>query len=159
VFALRCCADGQEREKTVMGKLIYLVAYVIGTVSFYIAEQVSKGITAARERAHARTPSVQGPPLAPSSTPDCTERLLLQLETIIMEMVSAARADDLETLHERARVQLEIVRQLQAESTWPTEHIFSFLNDRGRIDLQGADFQMMRQKVQQAECVHGRLAA
>jgi hypothetical protein len=159
VFALRCCADDQDREKTVMGKLIYFVAYTIGAVSFYIAEHVSNGIAAARVRADARTPFVQGPPLAPTPTPDCTERLMLRLETIIMEMVSAARADDLETLHERAKVQLEIVRQLQAESTWPTEHIFAFLNERGRIDLEGADFQEMRGKVQQAECLHGRLAA
>jgi hypothetical protein len=141
-----------------MGKLIYLAAYSIAAVSFYIGKHASEGVAAARERTYAMS-EMQGPSLAPSLTPDCTERLLLQLETIIMEMVSAARANDLETLHERAKVQLAIVRQLQIESTWPTEDIFSFLNERGRIDLEGADFEEMRRKVHEAECVHGLLAA
>ncbi len=140
-----------------MAKLIYLAAYSIAVVAFYIAEHVSKGISAARQSARPMSPRIEAPPLVPSS--DSTERLLLQLETIILEMISAARSNDLEMLHERSKVQLEIVRKLQMESTWPTERIFSFLNERGRVDLDGSDFQEMRRKAQEAERVHGLLDA
>src|SRR5690242_1805491 len=122
--------------ETGMGKLIYLAAYGIAVASFYVAEHVSKGIIAARHGTQ-RLPSVAAPSLISAASPDSTERLLLQLETIIMEMISAARANDLSMLHERARVQLAIVNQLQFETTWPTERIFSFLSERGRVDLDG----------------------
>jgi hypothetical protein len=142
-----------------MGKLIYLAAYSIAVASFYVAEHVSKGINAARHGTQRLPPSVAAPSLIPAASPDSTERLLLQLETIIMEMISAARANDLAMLHERARVQLAIVNQLQIESTWPTERIFSFLSERGRVDLDGPAFQEMRRKVQEAEGLHGLLAS
>ena len=149
----------QDKGGNAMGSLIYVGAYSVATVVLYIAEHVSQGIAAARNSSQARKQTSSRPALASSSNPDCTERLLLQLETIIMEMISAARANDLGTLHERAKLQLKIVRQLQVESTWPPENIFTFLKTRGRIDLDGADFEEMRRKVQQAESVHGLLAA
>jgi hypothetical protein len=124
-------------------------------IAVHLAEHLFKVVNAARQSLRQ---AIQSPPLVPSSKPDSTERLLLQLETITMEMISVARVNDLEMLHERAKVQLEIVEQLQIESTWPTERILSFLKNRRRFDPDGPDFEEMRRKVQEAECVHGLLA-
>src|SRR4051794_17118188 len=123
-----------------MGKLIYLAAYSISIISFYFAKHVSEGVNAARSRTSTRR-ATEAPPLVPAVSPDPTERLLLELETVVMEMISAARANDLAALHERAEVQLAIVNQLQLENTWPGDRIFDFL--AGRVDLGGAGFQEM----------------
>jgi hypothetical protein len=133
-----------------MAKL-HLAAY---SIAAHVAEHIFKVVNATRQSLRK---AIQTPPVVPSGKPDSTERLLMQLETLTMEMISVARVNDLEMLHERAKVQLEVVQQLQIESTWSTESILSFLKNRRRFDPDGPDFEEMRRKVQEAECVHGLL--
>ncbi len=56
------------------------------------------------------------------------ERLLLDLEKVILEMISAARANDLPRLHERGRAQMAILSTIEQESTWSKERIAKYLS-------------------------------
>ena len=135
-----------------MGKLIYLVSYGIAVVAIFIAKHAASGVNAARLRAGA-------PPSVAQAEDDVTERLLLDLEKVILEMLSAAGANDLNRLHERGREQIAILATLHEESTWSTERISKYLRDRGWGDLNGPEFQDLSTKFREAERMYGRLAA
>ncbi len=135
-----------------MGKLIYFVSYGIAVVAMFIAKHAACGIDAARHRA-------ESPPSVSHAEEDVTERVLLDLEKVILEMISAARANDLHMLHERGREQMAILNTLEKESTWSKERIAKYLSDRGWGKFNTSEFQDLHFKFQQAERTYGQLAA
>jgi hypothetical protein len=135
-----------------MGKLIYFLSYGISVVVIFMARHVARGVAAARMRAEA-------PPPVSTLENDVTERVLLDLEKVIMDMISAARANDLERLHEREEEHRAILQTLQVEGTWSNERISKYLSKRGWGDLRGPNFQDLRSKVREAQLKYGPLAA
>ncbi len=123
-----------------MGKAIYFLSYGISVVVIFIAKHVRQGIVAARMRGEA-TPSIQ------ALEDDVTEGLLLDLEKVIIDMISAARANDLHRLREREEEHLAILKTLQVEGTWSNERISKYLTDRGWGDLSGPNFHVLRSKI------------
>ncbi len=112
---LICFGNGVyvQKEQS-MGKLIYFVSYGIAVVAMFIAKHAACGIDAAHRRA-------ESPPSVAHAEEDVTERLLLDLEKVVLEMISAARANDLPRLHERGRAQMAILSTIEQESTWSKE--------------------------------------
>ncbi len=135
-----------------MGKVIYFLSYGIFVVLIFIAKHVRQGIVAARERAEATQ-------LLQHTEDDVTEGLLLDLEKVIIDMISAARANDLSRLREREEEHLAILNTLQVEGTWSNERISKYLNDRGWGDLSGPNFQDLRSKMREAQLKYGPRAA
>jgi hypothetical protein len=135
-----------------MEKAIYFLSYGISVVVIFIAKHVRQGIVAAQMRAEA-TPSVQ------ALEDDLTEGLLLDLEKVVIDMISAARANDLHRLHEGEEEHLAILKTLQVEGTWSNERISKYLKDRGWGDLRGPNFQDLRNKMREAQLKYGPIAA
>jgi hypothetical protein len=136
----------------IVGKLIYFVSYGIAVAAIFIAKHAACGIYAARHRAE--------PPRSVAHVEeDVTERLLLDLEQVILEMISAARANDLHMLHERGREQMAILKTLEQESTWSSERVAKHLSDRGWGNFNTPEFQELRARFHEAERTYGKLAA
>jgi hypothetical protein len=107
-----------------VGKVIYFLSYGISIAVIFIAKHVTQGIVAARMRVEAsrRVQPLDG---------DVTERLLLDLEKLVLDMISAARANDLQRLYEREEEHRAILNTLQLEGTWSVDRTSKYLNDRG----------------------------
>jgi hypothetical protein len=135
-----------------MGKLLYFVSYSISVVAIYIGKHAACGIEAARHRAESLRSFAH-------DEDDVTERVLLDLEKVILEMISAARANNLCKLHERGREQMAILNTLEQESAWSTERIAKFLSDRGWGNFNTPEFRDLHTKFEEAERTYGPLAA
>ncbi len=135
-----------------MGKLIYFLSYGVSVVVIFIAKYVRQGVVAARMRVEVR-------PVVKTLENDETERLLLDLEKVIMDMMSAASTNDLHRLHERDEEHRAILKTLQVEGTWSKKRISKYLNDRGWGNLSGPNFQDLRSKIRQAQLKYRSLVA
>ncbi len=135
-----------------MGKLIYCVSYGMAVAAIFIAKHAASGIYAARQRA-------ETPRSVAHAQEEVTERLLLDLEKVTLEMISAARANELHLLYERGREQMAILKTLEQESTWSSERIATYLSDRGWGNFNTPEFQELHARFHEAERTYGKLAA
>jgi hypothetical protein len=135
----------------VLGRSIYLAAYGFGLVASYVKQHVSEGLAAARSHMEGSQRISETPPMAPVPNADVTEHLVIELESVILEMIAAAKRNDFLKLREIDEKQQVIFQTLQQEGNWDSERIVQYLTSRGSVDLDGQVFQDARKKVQEAK--------
>ncbi len=135
-----------------LGRSIYLAAYGFGLVASYVSQHVSEGLAAARSHTEGSPRRIsETPPMAPVPNADVTEHLVIELESVILEMIAAAKRNDFLKLREIDEKQQIIFQTLQQEGNWDSERIVQYLTRRGSVDLDGQVFQDARKKVQEAK--------